>query len=226
MEKSKIKNNKHNMLYIIGISCIVLCALIYSIIYKTRLDEKYEGVLEPKQTATSGSIIKRINGVNVALNLVANYQIMGRVVDVERYNNSGKISDEYSMLNSLSQIDLGISWNDMAISKNNNKVTWISKGDRHLQAIYKDRRWVDEMGGLDKINQSWSNNHLIPSNNIVAEDINKIKVGDFVKIEGYLVNLMCELTAVKYIKYYTSMTRTDTGSGACEVIYVTNVTWI
>ncbi len=59
--------------------------------------------------------------------------------------------------------------------------------------------------------------HLIPANDSVERIMAKIREGDIVEISGSLVN-------VKSISdgwyWNSSQTREDTGSGACELIFV------
>ena len=81
------------------------------------------------------------------------------------------------------------------------------------------------LGSKENLIDSISNNHMIHSDEHVLKCLRNVKEGDHIKIEGYLVNV-----------YYTgknstgtwptSLSRTDHGDGACEVIYVTNITWL
>jgi len=54
-------------------------------------------------------------------------------------------------------------------------------------------------------------------------------VGDQVRIKGKLINVYAKLVGNRsefdseWLKWNTSITRTDTGAGACEVIYVEDV---
>ncbi len=83
-----------------------------------------------------------------------------------------------------------------------------------------------ENGGKSIIDGQSSNNHLIPNDDAVREKIHNIKEGDYVRIEGYLVNIYGQKNDGHYFKWNTSTTRSDTGNGACEIIYVTNVVWL
>lgn len=66
----------------------------------------------------------------------------------------------------------------------------------------------------------FSNNHLIPADHNLYKKIKKAKLGDQVSIKGYLVN--SDISGPENIKArrYSSTVRTDTGNGACEVLYV------
>ena len=64
----------------------------------------------------------------------------------------------------------------------------------------------------------FSNNHIIASTPEVRQKVLGLKVGSSVRLTGYLVR-------VEYddIELNSSMTREDSGNGACEVFYVTGV---
>ena len=210
---------------IIFLMVLVLIGLLAVVAMEYINDTKFVDVPHPVQTRTSGSIIKSFNGVNVGLNKVANYKIEGRVVDTCDYLPDEKgIYDVDSMLNAVSSRDIGLSWGFLAEGVNHRMTRWNSIGNRHLE-FTAGTNFLNKHGGMEEVTKYWSNNHLIASDNKIEEDIQKIKAGDYVVIEGVLVNLMCELTANTFIKYNTSTVRTDKGTGACEVIYVTKIEW-
>jgi hypothetical protein len=60
-----------------------------------------------------------------------------------------------------------------------------------------------------------SNNHLISDDDFIRDQVRKVKVGDQVRIQGVLASYESPGGLRG-----TSTTRTDTGDGACETIYV------
>jgi hypothetical protein len=61
-----------------------------------------------------------------------------------------------------------------------------------------------------------ANWHLVPANSGIWRKLSGLRVGDVVKLDGMLVNLQNpELGTMA-----TSLSRDDTGAGACEIIYV------
>jgi hypothetical protein len=74
-----------------------------------------------------------------------------------------------------------------------------------------------------------SNNHLLVNNPPLERQLQRLRVGDQIKLTGQLVNV--KATATGEVGRYdspvsdwkTSTTRTDTGPGACEVIYAESV---
>lgn len=79
--------------------------------------------------------------------------------------------------------------------------------------------------GHDTLTAYFSNNHLIPSNDNIEKLIKKIKENDYIKLKGYLVNAKTK-KASTMDSFDSSISRVDTGGGACEVIYVTDITWL
>jgi len=61
-----------------------------------------------------------------------------------------------------------------------------------------------------------SNNHLISDDDFIRKQVRKIHVGDQIRVRGYLAGY----SSGGGSKRGTSTTRTDTGDGACETIYV------
>jgi hypothetical protein len=68
-----------------------------------------------------------------------------------------------------------------------------------------------------------SNNHLLTDRPDVARQMLRIHLGDQVRIRGYLVNYTIFADGVPRGTRVSSTTRTDSGPGACEVVYVESV---
>lgn len=176
-------------------------------------------IQSPIQTRTSGSIFKKIDNENIKITYVAEYTIVGRVVDVQNYR-------ENNLENKLSPIDIGLSWGFLANEENHQKLNWSSLGNRFLSWYTSNNEWVNMIGGRNQIIKNHSNNHLIPSNNEIEKLIKNIKEDDYIMIEGYLVNINCNLNDGSNFYWNTSTSRSDEGNGACELIYVNNIIWL
>lgn len=61
-----------------------------------------------------------------------------------------------------------------------------------------------------------ANMHLVPANAQVAHALKRVRAGDVVTLDGLLV----EADKPGGWRWRSSMTRTDTGAGACELVYV------
>ncbi|HEY4909834.1 MAG TPA: hypothetical protein VIJ73_10055 [Methylomirabilota bacterium] len=68
-----------------------------------------------------------------------------------------------------------------------------------------------------------SNNHLIPADAAVAKRIRAIRIGDQVRMKGLLVDYTVTSQGREIFTRRTSLTRSDTGNGACEILYVTEI---
>ncbi len=176
-------------------------------------------IQEPIQYSASGGTTLEINDGTAEIKYVAEYSLSGRVVDVENYYGS-------HIRNQLSPKDIGVAWGSLATDENQEKIRWTSTGNRFLSWFIPDGEWYREIGGESVVTAHHSNNHLIPSDSNVEKLIKKIKKDDYVKVEGYLVNINWRKSDGSYFYWNTSTSRNDNGDGACEVIYVTNVTWL
>jgi len=68
-----------------------------------------------------------------------------------------------------------------------------------------------------------SNNHLLTDKPEVARQMLRVHVGDQVRVRGYLVDYTIFADGVPRGTRVSSTTRSDSGAGACEVIYVESV---
>ena len=68
----------------------------------------------------------------------------------------------------------------------------------------------------DEIVRSSANMHMIPADNDVRAALKLVRPGDIVHLEGQLI----EARGRDGSDWRSSMTRDDTGDGACEVVYV------
>ena len=73
---------------------------------------------------------------------------------------------------------------------------------------------------LDEIMRSSANMHMIPADQAVAQKLRDVRAGDRVRIDGWLV----EASTPEGWRWRSSLTREDSGGGACEVVYVCAIT--
>jgi hypothetical protein len=78
--------------------------------------------------------------------------------------------------------------------------------------------WHTGDGSLDLayISSHSANMHMVPATANLSRGLKRVGTGDRVRIRGLLINLSREDGFV----WKTSMTRLDTGPGACELIWV------
>ncbi len=166
---------------------------------------------EPRQEAVKKSPFSvNYKGVNYVVDPKYKYELYGLVVSY-RHHDGG------SMLHKL--------WNDH-LNMADVCVIW----GKTAQSIYLNQ--FDFWNGQftcnfrTRSNEAWnsfnqyqiSNNHLISDNDYIRDKIKDVKIGDQIRVSGYL----SEYGEKGGGKRGTSIVRTDTGNGACETIYVEN----
>jgi hypothetical protein len=118
---------------------------------------------------------------------------------------------------SISTTDWFVGWGFMANEKIVKRLKFEQRGRFGGIAGTKDGGAMPY--SYDDMYLNASNVHLIPANKKIAAQINGIKVGDNVRVDGWLVRVDM---GNRYV--VSSLSRTDRGAGACEVILVCNVT--
>lgn len=159
---------------------------------------------DPKQTYSNQGVIYQQG--NYQLEVLANYDIEARVLS-KRFYDSGEGSD-------LIPVDLALGWGSMSNSAVLDRLT-ITQANR-----YYYYRWESEppIPPTEIVNHS-ANTHLIPINAEIEKQIKEIRVGHVVHIVGQLV----EARNSSGWHWRSSLSREDTGYGACELIRVESI---
>nr|WP_295377772.1 hypothetical protein [Pseudoxanthomonas sp.] len=138
---------------------------------------------------------------------LAGFSIDARVLSREDYH-SGRESD-------LSPLDLALGWRRMSEDTVLDGLS-ISQGSRWYHYRWRDQPPLEP----SEIAHSSANMHMIPGSDAVARALAEIRKDDRVRIDGWLV----EAQASDGWRWRSSTSRTDSGGGACEVVYVCAVT--
>ena len=137
---------------------------------------------------------------------LAGFSIDARVLSREDYG-MGREAD-------LSPTDLALGWGRMRDD------AVLSQLDIDQSNRWYHYRW---MGAppipVDEIVRSSANMHMIPSSDLVAKELARVRAGDRVRIDGWLV----QADAPDGWRWRSSLTRDDSGGGACEVVYVCSI---
>jgi len=115
----------------------------------------------------------------------------------------------------LSKYDLGVVWGSLADKYYDEFITY-SQINRYLSWYYS----YDIGLSVTYISTHISNNHIIPANENILRGISNLKVDDVCYMEGKLVNYDINQNNTKIGFMETSLSRTDSGNGACETFYV------
>ncbi len=193
---------------------ISLVVFLFSTFYKPPLP-KTKDVLETIKTIPplQEEIVKEIKnqdirGQHYKVTNLYNYEIYGLVVEDYDSENWLDITHENDPAQTK---DLCLIWGDNA------------KNGSYLEVKFKHGEFTCFYSWKGKLKNHFtgsqlSNNHLIPSNEEVYQQIKNTKIGDQVYIKGKLINYKILDEDGKEISYRnTSTTRKD---NLCEIIYV------
>ena len=134
----------------------------------------------------------------------ARFRAEARVLAGERYR--------FAREADLMPRDLALGWGVMSDSSVIEQLA-ISQSDRFY--FWKSRSSALP-AQVEQIIASSANMHLIPASDSVARAIDRARVGQIIELEGMLV----DVALPKGGNLRTSLTRTDSGAGACEIVYV------
>lgn len=165
---------------------------------------------EPRQTATDERPFDVVfNEVKYRVEPEYVYDITGMVVSYRHHN------EDYSRLHALANdhlnmLDVCVVW---GVNPKNQRLDRINfwNGLFTCNVETRDQQAWDAFD----MNQL-SNNHLLSDDEFVRRQVKKIRVGDQIRVRGYLASY----TSAGGSRRDTSTTRTDTGNGACETIYI------
>ena len=160
----------------------------------------------PEQTSVQGApTALRFGDVEAILTARARYRIRAYALIVD-----ASMRDAWS---DVARLDVAFGWGPVA-------TTPVLRGlNFHLKRRYVSVRWGTQLPlGPRQVMNHLSNHHLIAADTAVAEALAKVRPGDLVTLEGDLVDLQVRGQTMR-----TSLSRTDVGNGACEVLFVEHI---
>ena len=207
MEKLKTINK-----IILGVA---LALLLYSFWHKNDLPPSLEMTnalaIDPVQEAVEmPPFTVDKDGYEALITPLYKYEIRGLVVadyDSENWLDYAHKSDPFNTR------DLCLLW---GANLNNDLHRRIEFKHGEFTCYWRADNWTDY--GLFK-NEQISNNHLIPATDEIYRRIKQAAIGDQVMISGYLADYSIKGPSGFSSVRQSSVVRSDTGNGACEVIY-------
>lgn len=154
----------------------------------------------PVQTSAGDSVVRHGKFI---LTRRAGFRIEARVLSTEKYF-LGKGAR-------LSPIDLVLGWGPMSDQAVLDRIS-ISQNNRWYFTRYDLPPPISE----EQIIAHSSNMHMVPASSQLNKSLKKLRAGDVVQIQGFLV----DADHPSGWNWRTSMSREDTGPGACEIVLV------
>lgn len=167
---------------------------------------------EPEQTATREKpFYATVNDVEYLIEPEYAYDITGMIVSYRHHEGNSRMHLQAN--DHLNMVDVCVVWGDNTKSKLQEIDFW--NGIFTCNVFTRDMQaW--ESFDMDQL----SNNHLISDDDFIRRQTRKIQIGDQIRVRGYLASYSNPDGG----KRGTSTTRTDTGDGACETVFVESFT--
>jgi hypothetical protein len=177
------------------------------------LPEVMHGAPSQKATNDEKLIQKKLGDYSYTFTPQATYTIRGLVVSLHHSDSWIDISHDDDPAQT---VDICVVWGPN-ITTNGYREVKYDHGD--WTCYYS---WTTEYDPAFSGN-FLSNSHLIPHDKEEARLIKSIKVGDQIELSGLLTDYRISDSKGRLVgSRHTSLTRTDTGNGACEVIYLSS----
>ena len=136
------------------------------------------------------------------------YDIVGMIVSYRHHDNNSRmhrLSNDH-----LNMLDVCVVWGE------NTQTAQLDKLD-FWNGIFTCNFQTRDQAAWESFDvNKISNNHLISDDDYVRDQVRDIKIGDQIRVQGYLASYASPNAGPRG----TSTTRTDTGDGACETIFV------
>jgi hypothetical protein len=166
------------------------------------LPPAYADPATPRQSAADGMSPFRLGRANVTP--LAGLSLQARVLSREEYSSGAEAE--------FSPTDLALGWGPMAAEGMADRLD-VSQGGRWYRY-----HWGADGPPLppDQIVRNSANMHLIPADAAVAAALARVRAGDTVRLEGWLVRIERD----DGWRWLSSLSREDQGGGSCELVYV------
>ena len=165
------------------------------------------------------------DGYEVKMNFLATYEIDGLVVAMSDYDNK-----DASAFDKAFPRDLSLAWGKAA--EISDKIEW-SHPARALKLKYNTDTLRKNNVTRGELLSSVSNNHILPGEGDLRKIIKRVRLGDYIRMKGYLVRAeIFDTNGVTVRVISSSLTRTDHIEHAfdmrtsCEVLYLTDLQWL
>lgn len=187
---------------------IIIAGLFF--LFRTKEIKQPPGILapdQPKQTKLKKPETWQVDDYN--FNAILNFETTSKVLSVREYG-----SDD---LSEFCPMDLALGWGQMS---DQDIVDQLEIKQQHRWYVWRTKRFPIPK---KEIEISSSNVHIIPSNDEVEDILDDVIRGNIILISGKLVNV--NKIGNKWT-WKSSTKRDDTGGGACEILWVEEISII
>jgi len=164
---------------------------------------------EPRQSKTRAKPFEAsFNGVKYTVEPEYEYDLHGMVVSFRHHDDNSRM--HFLANDHLNMLDVCVVWGDTAKGRRLDKI-------RFWNGIFTcNVRTRDGVAWAAFDMNELSNNHLLSDDEFVRDQVKALRVGDQIRVRGHLAGYSSPGVG----KRGTSTTRTDTGDGACETIFI------
>lgn len=190
-------------------SLLIVAAIAIALVsaYRTWLHrpvERVPGILvaeEPRQRDIDSGT-RPFEHDDYEISPIATFHVRARLLGSKRYT-SDRESD-------LSPIDFAIGWGPMS------DTAVLDHLELSQRVRYFTLRWEALPLPEEEMFGHATNMHLIPADDTVRQALDRMRVGEIIELDGYLV----QVKAADGWSWRSSLSRTDRGAGACELMWV------
>jgi hypothetical protein len=169
---------------------------------------------EPKQARAVGKPADiTVNGVSYRLHPRYAYELSGLVVSLHDSDTWWDYAHK-AWSDHINVVDLCVVWGDNAKS---GAYKGVSFSNNQWECHWQAKSW-DSHRAFNTAQVS--NNHMVTDDPAVAKGLRAVRIGDQVRLVGYLIDYTTYKDGQQLGTRVSSETRTDTGNGACEVLYI------
>jgi hypothetical protein len=154
----------------------------------------------PEQRAPTTSEGLTLNGYQILP--LADFSIEARVLSTKHYNLGREAN--------LAPVDLALGWGRMSDE------TVLARIDISQSGRFYFWRTNDFPIPREEIETHSANMHMVPADKLIERQLEQVRPGQVVTISGQLI----EAQASDGWRWRSSLTREDTGNGACELVLV------
>lgn len=191
------------------LSLIILAAAVGILVYNFWPEKEitYPPGILVKENPLQGTVYNKSpwqkNGFTIIP--LAEFKIKARVLSKNYFS--------FDSGSKISPLDLALGWGPMSDQAVIDKLDIIQRNRwYHWKAEYLPM-------ASKEISSHSSNMHIVPADEFIESEFDEVYKGSLIQMNGYLI----EIKGEKGWYWKSSLSRDDTGGGACELVWVDNI---